>query len=80
MQHIELHTLDSEKDAIAAGELGLIEIELTEFCENCDQRVGYADDGSWIQCSVLLTDVDDEDVVYLVCNECTDPILSPLNF
>lgn len=78
MQHIELHTLSTVGDAETAENLGLIEFATEEFCETCTERVAFDDDGTWIPCTVLLTDVDDEDVVYLLCDDCTDPVLGPL--
>ncbi len=78
MQHIEIHTLDTVEDAEKASDLGLIEVTEEEYCETCAEPVGFDEDGTWIPCSVLLTDVDDEDVVYLLCNECTAPVLDPI--
>ena len=79
MQHIEIHTLETAEDADTADNLGLIEVTEEEYCESCSERVAFDDDGTWIPCSVLLTEVDDDDVVYLLCNECTAPVLDPLD-
>jgi len=80
MQHIELHTVNNPTDANTAEDLGLIEFDDHEFCENCAERVGFGTDGRWIPCVLLLTDVDNEDVVYLLCHDCTQPVLDPGNF
>lgn len=79
MQHIELHTLQTEDEANSAEDLGLLELTEEEFCETCAERVGFDDDGDWIPCTILLTELDDDDVVYLLCNECTAPVLGPLD-
>jgi hypothetical protein len=78
MIHIELHTLDTSEDALTAEELGLIEIKTDEFCETCGERVAFDTDGSWISCTILLTDIDNDEYVYLLCDDCTEPTLAPL--
>lgn len=78
MQHVELHVMNTSTDAETAEFLGLIEFNPVELCENCSEPVAFDVDGTWIPCVLVMMDVDDEDVLYLLCTYCTQPVLDPL--
>jgi hypothetical protein len=77
MNHIELHIINNEADAIQAEETGLTTFGVFEVCENCNEAIGYTPNGFYPCVIVLSTDENDEDVEFLLCDGCVSPILSP---
>jgi hypothetical protein len=77
MRHAELHILSTETDAYFAEIAGLITFKQEEFCENCDRRVAFDDDGEFIQCAIFLTDSHQDEILYLLCIPCLQPVLHP---
>jgi len=77
MKHIELHILSTETDAYFAEIGGLTDFQQEEFCENCDRRVAFDDEGEFIQCAIFLTDGHQDEISYLLCLPSLQPVLHP---
>jgi hypothetical protein len=77
VQHIEVHTISNETEALEAEQLGIIAFRVFETCENCEQEVAYTANGFYPCAIILYVDEDDEDVEYLLCDACITPVTNP---
>ena len=72
MRHMEVHYIYISTDARNAEYVGLIDFEITEYCEHCSEQVAFVEDG-FEQCSVVIDDY----TTFLLCSVCSLPILNP---
>jgi len=77
MQHIELHVINDENDAEKAESAGLTEFQATEVCENCQELIAYTQDGFYPCVIVLSVSPQDDDIEFLLCDDCVAPVLMP---
>ena len=76
MEHLELHLINNEFDALSAINVGLLE-DLSELaCDNCEEPI--AEYQFEFYPFVVILNEDDES--WLVCEECSSPILYPATF
>jgi hypothetical protein len=72
MRHIEVHYVQTAKEALSLENLGLIQFELEEYCEHCGEPVAYLEE-EFEPCGIVL----DENYTYLLCSVCLLPVLNP---
>lgn len=72
MRHIEMHYVQTAKEANSLENVGLIMFETEEYCEHCGEPVAFLDDG-FEPCCVTL----DEEYTYILCSICALPVLNP---
>ncbi len=79
MMNLELHVLRNWSDATLAEKAGIIAFDddVPEHCANCDSFVGPRDD-DFISCVVVFED-DEDDMYYVVCAGCAQPVVDPRN-
>ena len=72
MRHIEVHYVQTAKEALSLENLGLIQFELEEYSEHCGETVAYLEE-EFEPCGVIL----DDTYTYLLCSVCLLPVLNP---
>jgi len=78
MKHIELHVIDDERHAKQAEDTGLTEFAVFEYCSECDEQIAYTANGFY-PCVLVLTEINNEEIEFLLCQECINPILNSLH-